>query len=173
MKCLCNKLCQSGRGDWLTLARSAATSMSSGLLLIIVGGTQLIYILGIFLMVLAIIFAISMVEIPWLSEQLRDFSKIMSINFLWISIISVMRNWTRISSDVNSLTTKPNMPNWLGYIFSTKSPYWLLWGVLIFGLLMTFFMGKDLIHDIKEQRDEKGKRGQMIRIVAGLCCRME
>jgi|WetSurMetagenome_2_1015567.scaffolds.fasta_scaffold132292_2 hypothetical protein len=100
--------------DWLTMFRASATSLSSGLLLILIGGSLMTYILGIFFMVMAVLFLIGGIGIPWISSQLDIFNKNMAIIFLEITALSILRNWTNITNNVDGLISSGAAPNWLG-----------------------------------------------------------
>lgn len=161
-----NTVVEHKKTDWMTLAKAAATSMSSGLLLIIVGGSTPVYALGILFVILAIAFALAMTGIPWLSEKLSNLNQSISMLFLWIGIFSILRNWTQITTNMGSLITEKHAPSVLGVIFSTSNYLWMLLGLTIFGLLITFLLGKDLIKNIAENRSKVGKQKRMINIVA-------
>jgi hypothetical protein len=117
--------------DIITLFRQAATAMTAGILLILMG-TQRLAIWGfVFCIFSSILLVAAFVQIfpkcHKFPEFMSKFTDELTIFFMFISLFSILRNWTGITTAINSGNrTMEQSVSWVQSVSSYVIPVWLI-----------------------------------------------
>jgi hypothetical protein len=129
--------------DIITLFRQAATAMTAGILLILIG-TQRLAITGfVFSIYSFILLVAALIQIfpkcHKFPEFMGKFTDELTILFMFISLFSILRNWTGITTAINSGNkTVEQDVSWVQSVSSHVIPYWLILFLAAFMVVALF-----------------------------------
>lgn len=123
--------------DRTGLLRAAATSMSTALVLAVLGSSNMMYYFGLFFGLVSIIFMIgALINNKWTRRQIEGLNSGLNMIFLLMSIISIITNWTKFTGNLNSLIKNGNLPSWFGWAYLNIPVPWIIVFAIIFAIVV-------------------------------------
>jgi len=157
------------KSDVTNLFRLAATSMSAGVMLIIASTSAQIAIVGFAFCLFAFIALIAAFTqiFPRLHkfyDTVLKYNDELTILFILISFLSIIRNWVAILKDVSGVTGNITAQHWVQSVSSTIILIWLLAFALFFCVVVLF----DFSKTAKRLFEQLERREAIIRLVVSI-----
>lgn len=159
------------QSDMISLFRQAATAMSAGVLLIIIGTPPQIVWIGFFFSILSMVLLVAALfqiipKCHKFSEVMAKFNNELTILFILISLISVIRNWVAITTSINNASGK--IVNQQVLCIQSFSSHAILYWVIVFGILFCIVASFDITRIIKRALQKSGSKIQRIKRICAI-----
>jgi len=138
--------------DVMSLFRLSATSMSAAILLILASISPQVAVMGFIFAIFAFVVLIAAFtqifpQVHKFYETIAKFNDELTILFILISLVSIIRNWVTIIKAINGITDNvvPKQVLWVQSAISTSILIWLYSFVLFFCVVVLFDVTKSAI----------------------------